>query len=83
MVLVINKCFNYNGVYDCQYLILIDLMYVYILEKIYIVNKMYIMCDDDLEFNWIFFRVNIVGKINESVNYENLMKLLKGVLFVK
>lgn len=83
MVLVINKCFNYNGVYDCQYLILIDLMYVYILENIYIVNKMYIMCDDDLEFNWIFFRVNIVGKINESVNYENLMKLLKGVLFVK
>lgn len=58
-------------------------MYVYILENIYIVNKMYIMCDDDLEFNWIFFRVNIVGKINESVNYENLMKLLKGVLFVK
>lgn len=83
MVLVINKCFNYNGVYDCQYLILIDLMYVYILENIYIVNKMYIMCVDDLEFNWIFFRVNIVGKINESVNYENLMKLLKGVLFVK
>lgn len=82
-VSVINKCFNYNGVYDRQYSIPTDPMYVYTSEKTYIANKMHIMCDDDLEFNWTFFRANIVGKTNESVNYENPMKPLKGVLFAK
>lgn len=82
-VSVINKCFNYNGVYDRQYSIPTDPMYVYTSENTYIANKMHIMCDDDLEFNWTFFRANIVGKTNESVNYENPMKPLKGVLFAK
>lgn len=82
-VSVINKCFNYNGVYDRQYSIPTDPMYVYTSQNTYIANKMHVMCNDDLEFIWTFFRANLLGKTNKSVSFENPMKPLKGVLFAK
>lgn len=82
-VAVMNKCFDYNGIYDRQYSVPKEPMHVLTSEKIYIANKMHIMCDELPVFKWTFFKGSSIGKTNVTISYKNPMKPLKGRLLIK
>lgn len=83
LIYVGNDCYLKVGLFEWKYLMLNEFLFVFIVMDVYIYSRINVYCFEyDIKYNWIIWKINLVGVDLEVVNYINFLGINVGMFLV-